>query len=67
MEGSFVGGGVALVEVETLFVGNFAGFEMEAGVLEARGSIEQPAMLGHADHEQVFGRGVGFVFFLESF
>ena len=58
MEGPFVGCGVAEVEGEQLLVGNFAGLLIETSFLEAIGSVEEPAVLGHRGDEQRFG-GVG--------
>ena len=46
---------VAEIEGEELLIGNFSGFLVEGGLLEAVGAVEEPAVLGHASDEQGFG------------
>ena len=52
---------VAEVEGEELLVGDFRGFLVEAGFLEAVGTLEQPSVLGHGGDQQGFG---GFGWFV---
>jgi hypothetical protein len=49
VEGAFVGGCVAQVEGKALEVVDWAGIRLEAGLLEAGGAVEEPAVLGHAE------------------
>ncbi len=60
MEGPFVRCSVAEIEGEEFLIGDFGGFLVEAGLLEAIGPVEQPAVLGHAGDEQGFG-GFGWL------
>jgi len=55
VEGSLVRGGVAEVEREEFLIGDLAGFLIEAGLLQAIGAVEEPAVLGHSGDEQSLG------------
>ena len=60
-----MGGEVALVEGELLFVGNFTGVRVEAGVLETEGAFGEPAGFCHALDENDFRCDAGFVVVIE--
>ena len=55
MEGSFVRCRVAEVEREELLIGDLGGFLIEAGLLQAIGTVEEPAVLGHCGNQESFG------------
>ena len=54
VEGSGVGGLVAQIDVELLFVENGAGVGVHAGVLETLGALGQPAVFGHIAEQESF-------------
>ena len=65
MKGAVVGDTVTEIQPQELFLFAERDVHIEAEVLEVKGALGEPLMLGHAFHQYVLGHGGGLVLFVE--